>query len=143
MYYLSVHLAVYKIFCISLFNRLSADVLSIFTIFLAIVFSENNPIYSNKFFWNFPRFSTFCLNWKLPSAIFLSFSWDDKCKFTNNSPKTITRKMLFFWRHLQKVGFNIKGFVYFRKIRTLFVKKVRVFNYPVEQDFHLRITQKS
>gem|GEM_PF-6484959 len=50
MYYLSVHLAVYKIFCISLFNRLSADVLSIFTIFLAIVFSENNPIYSNKFF---------------------------------------------------------------------------------------------
>ena len=90
------------------FTRLSADVLQFFTIFLAIVFSEKHPGYSNKYFWKFPKFSIFCLHWKLPLAIFLSFSWDNKCKFSNNPSKTVARKMLFFWRHLRKVSFTVK-----------------------------------
>ena len=53
----------------------------------------------------FPKFSTFCLHWKLPAPISRSFSWNNDCRFSNNSPKTITRKRLFFWRHLRKVRF--------------------------------------
>ena len=91
------------------FIRLSADVLSIFIIFPSIVFSENRVGYSICVFDIFPKLSAFCLHLGLIAAIFLSFSKDNNCKFSNISPKTITGKMLFFWRHLRKVKFILSA----------------------------------
>ena len=73
--------------------RLSEDIHSIFTFFLAIVFkttlfTQTNTFEIYKIFDILPSLKT-------SSSFFLSFSWDNM-KILNNSPKKITWKFYFF-----------------------------------------------
>jgi len=88
--------------------------------FFCYRFSENNSSYSNIYFGNIPKFSTFYLIENFQHPFFLVSCWDNYCKFFNNFSKMITERMLFFSNHLRKVIPSQNGLSYHNEVFEIY-----------------------